>query len=97
VTDNRGIRKEFGSRGGRFPLRPADRLWEDPWIDPEDWVDDLLPEVAGRAGYSLEQLESNPLFGRVQAVGDLVKFITLQPNVASGHNMQPWLSSLFKV
>ena len=41
-------------------------------------MDDLLPEVAGRAGYSLQQPESNPLFGRVQTVGDLVKFITLQ-------------------
>jgi hypothetical protein len=46
-------------------------------------VDDLLPEVAGRAGYSLQQPESNPLSGRVQTVRDLVKFITLQPKFGS--------------
>jgi hypothetical protein len=28
----------------------------------------------------LHQLEPNPLFGRVQTVGDLAKFITLQPS-----------------
>jgi hypothetical protein len=70
-----------GSRGGRLPLRPADRLWEDLWIDPEDWVDDLMPAVAGQAGYSLQQPESNPWFGRVQTIGDLVNFITLQPDI----------------
>jgi hypothetical protein len=31
-----------------FPLRATDRLWEDLRIEPEDWVDYLLPEVAGR-------------------------------------------------
>ena len=66
-----------------MPLRPAGRLWEDLWIGPEDWVDDLLPAVAGRAGYSLPQPESNPLSGRVQTVRDLVKFITLQPKFGS--------------
>jgi hypothetical protein len=76
----------LGSRGGRLPLRPADRLWEDLWIDPEDWADDLLPAVAGRAGYSLQQAESNRLFGRVQTVGDLAKFITLQPKICNGAN-----------
>jgi hypothetical protein len=32
------------------PASSGGRLWEDLWIDPEDWVDDVLPEVAGRAG-----------------------------------------------
>jgi hypothetical protein len=58
------------ARGRWFPLRPAGRLLEDLWIDPEDLNFDLLPEVAGRAGYSLQQPESNPLSGRVQTVGD---------------------------
>jgi hypothetical protein len=52
-------------------------------VDPEDWVDDLVPAVASRAGYSLEQPESNPWFGRVETVGDLVKFITLQAKIKS--------------
>jgi hypothetical protein len=71
----------LASRGGRFPLRPAGQLLEDLWIDPEDLNFDLLPEVAARAGYSLQQPESNPSSGRVQTVGDLVKFITLQPTI----------------
>ena len=73
-----------GSRGGGLPLRPAGRLLEDLWIDPEDLNFDLLPEVAGRAGYSLQQPESNPFFGRVQTVGDLVKFLTSLLKCASG-------------
>jgi hypothetical protein len=70
-------------RGGRFPLRPAGRLLEGLWIDPEDLNFDLLPVVAGRAGDSLPHPESNPLAGRAQTVGDLVKFITLQPKIGS--------------
>ena len=64
-----------------MPLRPAGRLSEDLWIEPEDWVADLLSEVAGRAGYSFRQPESNLLSGRVQSIGDLVKFIMLQPDI----------------
>jgi hypothetical protein len=78
------LQSYVGSRNGHFPLRPADRLQEDLWIDPEDWVESLVPEVAARAGYSLDQPESNPLFGRVNTVGDLVRFITLQPKDGSG-------------
>jgi hypothetical protein len=87
-----------GSGGWQFSLRPADRLWEGLWIDPEDWVADLLPEVAGRAGNSLQQPESNPLAGRVQTVGDFVKFITLQPKIDSwswefGEGGTKWMRS----
>jgi hypothetical protein len=73
-----------GSRSGRLPVRSAGRLLEDLWIGPDDWVDDLLPEVAGRAGYAWQQPESSPLSGRLQTVGDLAKFITLQPKIGSG-------------
>ncbi len=69
-------------RGGRLPLRPTDRLEEDLRIDPDDLAFDLFQEVAARSGRSLDQPESNPLYGHVNTVGDFVRFITFQPRVA---------------
>jgi hypothetical protein len=68
--------------GGRLPLRPSDRLGEDLRIDDEEVGDQLVPEVAERAGRSLQRAESNPYWGRVVTVGDFVRFVTMQPCVA---------------
>jgi hypothetical protein len=67
---------------GRVPLRPTDRLEEDLHIDPLDIHFDLVQEVAERSGRSLDETESNPLFGHVETVGDFVRFITWQPPAA---------------
>lgn len=64
--------------GGALPVRAADRIEEDLRMDWED-VDDLLKDVALRAGRSLERSESNPLYGQVRKVGDLVLFLMYQP------------------
>jgi len=60
-------------------LRPTDRLEDDLRIDPNDIDGEMIEEIAERAGYSLDSTRDNPMYGRVQTVGDLVKFITLQP------------------
>jgi hypothetical protein len=66
-------------RGGHAPLRRTDRLADLP-IDPDDF-DGVTTEIAERSSHSLDQPESNPHYGRVDTVGDLVKFITCQPRV----------------
>jgi hypothetical protein len=65
--------------GGQVPLRPTDRLGEDLCIDPDDVDLDLLPAVADRAGYTLDQTEANPHYGKVATVGDFVRLIQRQP------------------
>ncbi len=63
----------------KIPLRPADRIGADLHIDDEDLEDDLLEEVAFRAGRSLDRLEANPMYRQVVTVGDFVRLVTLQP------------------
>ena len=64
--------------GGALAVRASDRIGEDLRMDGED-VDDLLRDVASRAGRSLEQTESNPFYGQVRNAGDLVLFLLYQP------------------
>jgi len=63
--------------------RPRRRAYicpqDDLRIDPDDIDGEMIEEIAERAGYSLDSTRDNPMYGRVQTVGDLVKFITLQP------------------
>jgi hypothetical protein len=68
--------------GQHLPLRPADRLLEDLGVDPDDLVLDLFPEVARRAGRSLDAPELNPYFGQLYTVGDFVRYLTLQPKAS---------------
>jgi hypothetical protein len=70
-------------RGGRVPLRPTDRLVDDLCIDPDDIDFDLVKEVAERSGRSLDQPETNPYYGRVDTVGDFVRFISCQRRAAA--------------
>ncbi|HEY9401908.1 MAG TPA: hypothetical protein VIQ24_04405 [Pyrinomonadaceae bacterium] len=75
----RAVYEEFHAYfGGTLPVRAADRIEEDLRMDWED-VDDLLGEVALRSGRSLERSESNPFYGQVRNVGDLVLFLMYQP------------------
>jgi len=61
-----------------LPVRAADRIEEDLRMDWED-VDDLVRKVAMRAGRSMEHTETNPFYGQVRNVGDLVLFLMDQP------------------
>ncbi len=63
---------------GDFPLRPDDRLEEDLRLDVEDLEQNML-DIAQRTGRLLENTEANPFYGRVNTVGDLVKFVSNQP------------------
>jgi hypothetical protein len=62
-----------------FPVRGSDRLVKGLLEDPDDLDLSLVNEIAERTGRSLEQAESNPLFGKVYTVHDLVLFFNAQP------------------
>jgi hypothetical protein len=75
----RATYEEFHAYYDRLlPIRASDGIEEDLKMDWDD-VDDLLADVAFRAGRSLENLELNPLYGQVRNVGDLVLFLMYQP------------------
>jgi len=65
-----------------FPVRADDLLTEDLGIDMDDVEMDLAPVLAERTGRSLDRTESNPFFGKLSTVADLVHFFSLQPLVA---------------
>ena len=65
-----------------FPVRADDRLKDDLGIDLDDVEMDLAPVVAERTGRSLDHTESNPFFGKLSTVADLVRFFSSQPLVA---------------
>lgn len=68
--------------GGLCPIRATDRFEEDLHIDPEE-MDELLPVIAQRTGRSTDNTESNPYFGKVSTVGDLVHFVNCQPRAST--------------
>lgn len=61
------------------PIRSLDRLVEDLRLGVED-LDDLVDEVSELAGRSTDDWEKNPYFGKVETVGDLVRFTMVQPS-----------------
>lgn len=61
-----------------LPLRPSDELNHDLGIDPED-LEDLVVEIAFRAGRSLDDSVNNADDGNVVTVSDLVRFLVNQP------------------
>lgn len=71
-----------------FPLRPSDRLVNDLRMDPDD-LEDVVIEIAGRAGRSFDGCRTNPYFDKVETVGDLIAFLCAQPRVQHGHPLQP--------
>jgi hypothetical protein len=62
------------------PLRAADRLLEDLDLDGDD-LDEIVVNAAGLAQRSLDSTDSNPLYGRVSTVQDLVDFLRHQPTL----------------
>jgi hypothetical protein len=65
------------------PLRPNDRFYQDLHIDPEDIELDVVPAAALRSKRYLDACERNPLYGKIETVGDVVRFLTLQPRRAA--------------
>jgi len=66
--------------GRTIPVRRQDLCEKDLGIDPED-LDDIAKDVAFRARRSLEDCDKNPLYGKVQTVGDMVTFLEYQPRI----------------
>jgi hypothetical protein len=73
----------MGSDLAGVPIRPADRLKEDLRVDPEDLDDQLVGQMAQRAGRTLANCDSNPYYGKVATVEDLVRFLCAQPKSAA--------------
>lgn len=63
-----------------FPVRATDSLLDDLHIDSDD-IEDLLVDIAARSGHSLDETQSNPLYGKLNTVSDLVLFINAQPRM----------------
>jgi hypothetical protein len=66
----------------QVPIRATDRLREDIPIDVEDLEMDLVPEIAQQTSRGLNETKSNPYYGKVKTVGDLVLFFNVQPKVS---------------
>jgi len=66
-----------------FPIHADNRWEEDLKIDSEDMDKDILPDIAYRAGRSLEDTEKNPYYGRVKTIRDIVGFLEYQPRLQS--------------
>lgn len=74
----RGVYEEFS---WSYPIRPEDSFREDLHIDDEDYEDSVVA-IAERIGRSLEDMENNPMNGKIKTVRDLVLFLQYQPKVA---------------
>ncbi|HYM44364.1 MAG TPA: hypothetical protein VET46_16530 [Steroidobacteraceae bacterium] len=61
-----------------FPIRADDSVVEDLLIDPEDLEDSAL-RISKRIGRTFDDSRSNPYYGKVQTVRDLVSFFNGQP------------------
>ncbi len=69
-----------------FPLIGSDRLIDDLLLDGDDIDLDLVEEISQRTNRTLEDIESNPLMGKVYTVKDLVLFFNHQPQ-SKTHNI----------
>lgn len=65
------------------PIKAEDDLTNVLEIDDEDLDLDLLVEILQRTGRSVDDTASNPYYGKVKSVGDLVYFVNAQPIVSN--------------
>jgi hypothetical protein len=65
-----------------FPVRASDSLLNDLQLDSDD-IEDLLVDIAARSGQSLDAPESNPFYGKINTVLDLVLFINAQSRLVT--------------
>ena len=66
-----------------IPIKAEDDLTDVLEIDDEDLDMDLLVEILQRTGRSMDDTLSNPYFGKVKTVADLVYFVNAQPLVSN--------------
>lgn len=67
------------------PIKSSDNLFDTLMLDEDDLDLDLVEEIAQRTGRSLEGYRSNPYYGKVTTVKNLVLFFNHQAS-ASGTN-----------
>lgn len=64
-----------------LPLRPSDRLEQDLQLDAGELHFDIIPMALKRAGRAESGGENNPHSGRIETVGDLLRFVAAQPRL----------------
>jgi hypothetical protein len=64
------------------PLRASDSLDDDLQLDAEE-LEFVARSIAERTGRTISNSETNPHFGKVKTVRDLVAFLRAQPRVAA--------------
>ena len=74
------VRNLLHSTCPSFPLRASDRL-EDLGIDTDDIEMDLAVSLSESTGRSLDQPQTNPFYGAISTVSDLIMFFNAQPLV----------------
>lgn len=62
----------------KIPIKVSDRLKEDLLLDDDVLDLDLAEQISQRTGRTLKNCESNPYFGKVKTVKDLVLFFNYQ-------------------
>lgn len=60
------------------PLRATDSIFQDLKVPGNDFDYDVT-EIAQRCGRSLRSYETNPFYGKIDTVADLVHFLNAQP------------------
>lgn len=63
-----------------IPIRRQDGWEKDLRVDSED-LDEIVNDMAFRARRSMLDCDKNPLYGKVQTVGDFVVFLQHQPRI----------------
>ncbi len=81
VIDPWIVRAVFEEFSDRYPIRSDDSFENDLDIDDED-LDDSIAAIAKRVGRSLDEIEANPMNGKIETVHDLVTFLQHQPESA---------------
>lgn len=62
----------------KVPIKASDNLFDTLKLDEDDLDLDLVKEIAQRTGRSLDNLESNPYYGKVTTARNLVLFFNHQ-------------------
>jgi hypothetical protein len=63
----------------QFPIRADDKLVGGLIFDPDDLDMGIVQEIEWRTRRNLERSQSNPFYGKVETVRDLVWFFNAQP------------------
>ena len=71
------LQKSLGTKK-LIPIKSSDHLFDDLMLDEDDLDLDLAEEIAQRTGRSLDNIEKNPHYGKVQTAKDLVLFFNKQ-------------------